>query len=282
MKIFYIKKKCNKITNMNMDKIFIVNSFNNKNKLLIGKERNLSHKLKIIKENSKNIKYNNFLKFKSKKTKLKLTTPHHLNSKNNDLNNNNKPKFNSENKSLPMKSNKKINFILSNNQLLKNKGINVANIKTIHKSKTEFYNINPKNNFNLKKIKSLYNIKYEYEKLLSYKKKKIKNQQKYNDEIKEKYFIRGLALNEEFGFYYNLCKRVDFYDKDEQRNTNKNKIIQNDNKNKSIKKNALNFEDNNKRNRFKHLFSSKKNGIMINYSLKNIINNKFPLSILTE
>ena len=96
--------------------------------------------------------------------------------------------------------------------------------------------------------------------------------------MKEKYFIRGLALNKELAFYYNECKKVDFSNNDDK---NKNKYIYNYNKYRN--KNKLYFQENKNCNKPKNIFKFKKNnGLIIKYSLKNIINNKLPLSIFIE
>jgi hypothetical protein len=67
--------------------------------------------------------------------------------------------------------------------------------------------------------------KYEYNKISLYKSLKQFNKYRdYSDEEKMKYFIRGLALNNEETFFYYKCKKVDFSNNDEF-NENKNKIF---------------------------------------------------------
>ena len=93
----------------------------------------------------------------------------------------------------------------------------------------------------------------------------------YSNDDLEKYFIRGQSLNSEETYFYNECKNIDFLDKNEVFNTNKiflkTKKLLNKDKNyivKSQRKNRNNFN---------------KYGLEINYSLKNLLNNKLPLMI---
>lgn len=156
--------------------------------------------------------------------------------------------------------------------------------KTIHKSHYAIDKKNIKTNISFNPINKIpymnnkYGFEYEYDKFLFLRKKKIKNkikvQDHYLDKMKEKYFIRGLALNKESAFYYNKCKRVDFSENEEKNKEekyiyinklfNKNKLYLGDNKNKisNINKNNIIFRS---------------NKLMVNYSLKNLLNNKIPV-----
>ena len=114
-----------------------------------------------------------------------------------------------------------------------------------------------------------------------YKRKNFITKKKQNlNEIKEKYFIRGLALNKEYAFYYDECKQVDFLENEEKITGNKNiyNNIDSYNKNKFdyIKYNNENISE--KSNKPKNNSKSKQYyKLRTKYSLKNLMNNKLPI-----
>ena len=266
-----------------MNKNIISDFYMNNASLLIKNEKYLSPKIKPLKDRIKNRKkYYNFSNNKLKIINLKINSPHFF------IKNNTISKFYQKNKESP---NIKLNLKSLNNDLKysRNKGENNKinnDLKKLKKSNSIVDNINRKPNyyFNFENKKNTflnYRYEYEYNKFLFFKKKRYKNKIKENthyiNEIKDKYFIRGLALNKELAFYYNECRKVDFSENDNKNNDNNN-IYDNL---KSFNKKRLNFinsknEFNNKRKN--NIFINKR--LKTNYSLKNLVNNKIPVTIL--
>ena len=183
--------------------------------LLIRKENYLSPKEKAFnktsEENGKNIS-----KLKSKLKSLKPDSPLFQKSRK-ILSDKTKLKFNSIN-----------NKSISNYLLPYNNKDNIHRIKTMKNSFSENgYNINLKEN-NYRNIFIDKKYEFAYDKFLSYKKKNfVLKKKQYLEEIKNKYFIRGLALNKEYAFYYNECKKVDFLEKEEEKKTGNKSIYSN-------------------------------------------------------
>lgn len=251
-----------------------MNSISHKNiDNYISKKGNcITTKLKMLKDNlnhlNKRKSYNKFLHFKKYKIKDKLEKypSKFANSKNLIIT------FNPEEKNIVyLKRRTKSLTIdtISNTQTQKTNN-NRKNFKKMFRSNSSIQ----KTNFNLNYlIKSPLEkkIKYEYNKISLYKSLKQFNKYRdYSDEEKMKYFIRGLALNNEETFFYYKCKKVDFSNNDEF-NGNKNKIFKRYN-NKKDYKSPIN----------KNINKIQKFGININYSLKRILNNELPIVFKTN
>ena len=216
------------------------------------------------------------------------------------MHNNNKNDFSNKSKKDNNINNQKSNFILYNknssnikfskrNYLSNNSLSNELNSKDNNKTKIfkkmkKSNSINGyftlRNNYNHKRKEIPISINYEYNQYLVYKKKKRNEKEDLKlNEMKEKYFIRGLAINKELAVYYLRCKRVDYSEnKDLKEKTN----ISHGHK-KSIDNNKLfsinNNNHNNKEINKMHFLKNNKKRFTFYYSLKNLLNNQLPLTI---
>ena len=242
----------------NISEIF--KNINNKNKT---KTRNFSSKLKSPQNNYKTKIYYKNSYIKTRIENIKRNIPnliiYNFNSRKK-----NKNTFNIHIKETKSKS---LTYNSFSNDI--KAGENTVNIKTLKKMKKSKSINDLKSNYNfyLKNNKTSYSPNYEYNKYLVYKIKKNNGNEENNlNYIKEKYFIRGLALNKELAFYYHECKRVDFAE-NEDKNKQKKYIYDKTSNNKKIKfiksfnNNQNNYKIINNKKRYKN------NRYSINYSL---------------
>ena len=268
------------------NKLFTSNYLKNDIKLLLNKGKKFSLNIKTLK--SKNNKEKNLFNsnIKPRIHNLIIDPSILLNTRSPNVKNI-KTSLSLDNQNLFSKRYKSLSSKNEKENQIKN---NDKKVKLIHKSKSVYDNLKLKNNNFLKNINKLVplNSKYEYNKFLIYKKhhnNKINDKNRYTNEIREKYYIRGLALTRELVFYYHQCQRVDFSEKEDKNNRNKyfSNIV------KSSLNNKLNYGKKIIKNNFEmkeinklRLRKLRKNGLNIQYSLNNLINNKPPITILTK
>ena len=253
----------------NISEIF--KNINNKNKT---KTRNFSSKLKSPQNNYKTKIYYKNSYIKTRIENIKRNIPnliiYNFNSRKKNKNTLNIHIKEAKSKSLTYNS-------FSNDIKARENTINIKTLKKIKKSKS-INDLTSNYKFYLKNNKTSYSPNYEYNKYLVYKMNKNKGNEENNfDYIKEKYFIRGLALNKELAFYYHECKKVDFAENDDK-NKQKKYIY---NKASNIKKIKFMKSFINNQNNYKIINNKKrynKNRYSINYSLKNLLNNKLPFT----
>ena len=197
---------------------------------------------------------------------------------------NKKPHKESNQKNQTMNKKKSSNkFILKSIQ--RSLSFDSFNSKIFNFTKNKFV----KNNSNYKYSIDELNKNYDYKNFIDspsikYKKYRIlKKDREHALNFKENCILRGLALNDDQNNYYQDClrkKNIDLvgmkiYD-DAKRNKNINFISE------IINKEEKNNEDNNTRK--KPIKALKKNNIntkfIMNYSLKDLINNKLPIKVL--
>ena len=229
------------------------------NQLLLRKDIKLSYNIKTLKQENKKEKFLYDSGLKSKVHNIIIDPLILLSPKYQD-NKNIKTNFSLDNKII---YNKKPKSSIFNNK--KGKKYDIK-LKIIHKSNSVYNNFEFKNYkfFNNIKRNILLNPKYEYHRFLLYKKRIGNKIIEKNDELKEKYYIRGLALNKNLAFYYYQCQRVDFSEKEEKNNRNKYISIK-----KPSNKNKFDFKDKERKINFNNnnINNLRKKGLTLNYSI---------------